>query len=303
MSDRSTPGRGIQWPFLSVTDAAGRDVGWAAVNGPIVTHAQHRQLADLSAAGYRFVGVSSYLAFPRDTDGDARDYAALCEAWCHCFRDPDSYLPSHLPRALISLSDFTDPRRVSPGAIRAAVSRVYDFVYAGAAEPWKQEAKNWSLAEQCLPLLCRDLGLVGLAVGAPPCDPGLSPWLTVAPALPWAEFLAHLAGARFLFVPNARDPSPRVLAEALCLDVPVVVNRHILGGWKYVNAFTGAFFESATDVVAAVRKCLDRPHAARAWFSANHGPYRAGTRLLHLLGTVDPDLPERSHLGFTPNRH
>ena len=61
---------------------------------------------------------------------------------------------------------------------------------------------------------------------------------------------------RVLFAPNLHDASPRVLAEAMCLDVPILVNRHILGGWKYVNNRTGAFFGGEDDVVEAFKGIL-----------------------------------------------
>jgi hypothetical protein len=65
-----------------------------------------------------------------------------------------------------------------------------------------------------------------------------------------------LCFCRVLFAPNVHDASPRVLAEAMCLDVPILVNRHILGGWKYVNNNTGAFFGSEDDVVDAFKGIL-----------------------------------------------
>lgn len=56
--------------------------------------------------------------------------------------------------------------------------------------------------------------------------------------------------------------------EALCLNVPILVNRHILGGWKYVNEQTGAFFESVDDVVPAFQQLLARQSQLRPreWF-------------------------------------
>ena len=30
--------------------------------------------------------------------------------------------------------------------------------------------------------------------------------------------------------------------QALALDVPLLMNRNIIGGWKYVNEKTGEFF-------------------------------------------------------------
>lgn len=72
-----------------------------------------------------------------------------------------------------------------------------------------------------------------------------------------------LRACRVLFAPNLHDASPRVLAEAMCLNVPILVNRHILGGWKYVNNQTGAFFDSEDDVVEAFKGILAAQADAR----------------------------------------
>jgi hypothetical protein len=51
------------------------------------------------------------------------------------------------------------------------------------------------------------------------------------------------AAERFLFVPNDADASAQVLAEALGLNVPLLMNRATLGGWHYLNRRTGVTFE------------------------------------------------------------
>lgn len=288
----------LSWPFLFVLDARGRETGWALVNGPIVTHGQQEQFAELRRRNYRFAGMSSYMTFPLLTGEEgALEYEALCEVWCHCFREPHRFFSTGIPRELISVSDFTDYMRVLPqsvsGAGRAAP---FDFVYVGAAEDWKKEVKGWGLAGRCLPRLAKELGLRGLVIGEPDGELRRSPGITFSPHLPWARFLAELARAHFLFVPNELDASPKLLAEALCHNIPLVINRRILGGWKYVNAFTGVFFEDEEDAVEAAVKCLRRGLAPRDWFRANHGPYHAGRRLLRLLLSVDPGISERSHL-------
>lgn len=286
-----------RWPLAFVVDSHDRSVGWAVVHSRVVSPARQAQLADLRRAGFRFLGMTSDGSFPAGGDRDPIDYGALCEAWCHCFRDPDRYLPRDAPRALLSVSDFTDERRVSREASAGggAIPDGFDFVYVCGTEPWKRAAKSWELARRCIPRIRSVLGLRALMVGAraddPPCADAI-----LRPPLRWPEFLACLSHARFLFAPNVLDASPRVLGEALCLDVPVVVNRAILGGWKYVNAFTGVSFDGEDDVVDAVRECLRAARSPRAWFRANHGPYVAGFRLLRLLRLVDPSISERSHL-------
>jgi glycosyltransferase involved in cell wall biosynthesis len=286
-----------RWPFLFVLDAAGRHTGWALVNGPVVTRGQHDQFAALRRGGFRFIGMSSYLDFPRGCRDGALDYEIACDAWCHCFRDPDRFLRTPLPRALISVSDFTDYQQVAPERVDLPPpGGRYDVVYVGAVEPWKREAKNWRLAAAAIPRLCDELDLTALVVGVPTPDFPASTRVTFRWPVPWASLLAAVATARFLLVPNITDASPRVLAEALCLDTPVLVHRDILGGWKYVNRFTGAFFADEQEVVPAARATEDGGLAPRRWFRANYGPYQAGARLLALVRTLDPALAERSHL-------
>jgi hypothetical protein len=287
----------LRWPLQFVLDSRRRPVGWAVVHAPVVSPARQEQLADLRRGGFRLLGMCSDGAFPRLDHPSFLDYGSLCEAWCHCFREPDRYLPAGLARTLLSASDFTDPQRVDPDSVASAGDVAsFDFVCVAAGPTWKREAKNWELARRCIPRLFQDLGLRALVVDAPERDLASLPQAVGYPFLPWPEFLARLARARFLFVPGGVDASPRVIAEALCLDVPVVVQRDILGGWKYVNAFTGAFFGDEADVCAVVRGCLARPPKPRRWFRANYGPYLAGQRLLRLLKSMDISLTERSHL-------
>jgi hypothetical protein len=291
-----TPRLVMKWPLQLVLDSHDRPTGWVVVHAPVVSPQRQAVLADLLRFGARFAGMSSDMSFPGLDAKDSIDYTALCEVWCHCFRDPERRLPPNAPRTLLSASDFTDYVRVTREAANGAAAPDYDFVYIGATDAWKQEAKGWPLALRCLPALCGEFGLRGLLVDTPREGVPLLPTITLVPRLPWGRLLSLLASARFLFVPNELDASPRVIAEALSLDVPIVVNRRILGGWKYVTSRTGVFFDSERDVVGAADSCLRGSWSARAWFRSHHGPYLAGRRLLRLLREVDPSITEQSHL-------
>jgi hypothetical protein len=287
----------VHWPFQFVLDARDRHTGWMLLNGPIVSPPQQREFVELRRAGYRFIGMSSYIDFPRGCLEHLLDYEMVCDAWCHCFREPKKFLRRQLPQALISASDFVDAGRISPGRFaRLAVGDSYDLVYVGAEASWKREVKNWSLAARVIPRLCADLGLRALVVGPPGNGFEPSPRVTFIASQPWTTLLAYIEGARFLLVPNEMDASPRTIAEALCLDTAVLVHREILGGWKYVNRFTGGFFDGEHDVVAAVRTLDESTKAPRRWFRANYGPYLAGRRLLSLIRSIDPAIVERSHV-------
>jgi glycosyltransferase involved in cell wall biosynthesis len=292
----------VEWPLVGLTDEHRRDIGLAGLAGPI-RDAAGRERLDRIGAGRRLVGFTGYLRFPRrPTPAPAGAAEVTCVAWAHCFRDPDAYLPAGVPSDLIALSDFTDPAIVSPVELGAA--KTWDFAYVCQPGAAMERVKNWALALRCLPVLCGEMGLTGLLVGRaelPELD-GLAGLdrLTVAGEVPWPRLMRWLRASRFLFAPNDLDPAPRIIAEALAMDTPVLVNRHILGGWHQVNAFTGAFFEDERDVAAGAHRCLRRWTSPRRWFAAHLGPLHSGRRLAALVRRADPQAPpmRRVHLSY-----
>ena len=60
--------------------------------------------------------------------------------------------------------------------------------------------------------------------------------------------------SKFIFLPNEKDASPMVLTEALASDVPTLLNKNILGGWKYINNETGEFFNDENDLDQLLKK-------------------------------------------------
>jgi len=53
-----------------------------------------------------------------------------------------------------------------------------------------------------------------------------------------------MKSVKFMLFPNTCDASPRLLAESLIRNTPALVNKNIYGGWKYINEYTGMFFNS-----------------------------------------------------------
>jgi hypothetical protein len=281
-----------RWPFMFVTDQRGESTGWVVLHAPIQSPSRKRLFAEYREKAFRFVGMSSFMTFPKPDGKDPLDYEAVCEAWCHCFVDPDRFLSAGLPRSHLALSDFTSPHEIRHAALGVprAAPRLFDFVYVGAEAEWKMGAKSWGLARRCIERLCSEVGLRGLVVGAPPGSLASVPRVTQSPRLSHHRFLSVLSRCGFLFVPSVLDASPRILAEALCLDVPIAVNRRIVGGWQYVAPSTGRFFDGLDDVADVAAACLGGGFEPRAWWVAHHGPERAGRTLRALLECVDPAL-------------
>jgi len=124
----------------------------------------------------------------------------------------------------------------------------------------------------------------------PADEPRLRPWIEKGlvgfqpPKTPWRDFLKKIESSRVLFAPNGHDASPRVVAEALSLDVAVLVNANIDGGWKYgEREETGATFTSADDVLQSYDKIMRNYKngrlAPRRWFKENSGIKNSAVRL------------------------
>jgi glycosyltransferase involved in cell wall biosynthesis len=286
----NTPAEHTKWPFMFVVEANGHGTDWVVLHAPIQSGSRKALFADYRRRGLRFLGMTSFMAYPRPDDDDPLDYDAVCEAWCHCFTDPAALLPGNVPRTPLALSDFTDPASVSRARLSAHLEDVpsFDFLYVGDDRPWKMAAKNWPLALACLPELCDRQRLRGLLIGVPPSSVPRHPRITVWPWLPRPLFLRVLARSGCLFVPNELDASPRVLAEALCLEVPIVVNRGLIGGRRYVTPQTGVLFSGVADVAPAVTAGLSGTFGPREWFCSHSGPAWASRQLVRLLRRINP---------------
>lgn len=281
------------WPYLGVVDASGRGTGWCGLRGPLRKQSDLDTYQELREQNFRFVGFTSYLTFPALAEGLRSDYGDLCEGWCHCFRQPQDHISPERPAALISESDFVDCQLISPREIcgRDDPAKEFDFIYVCLPGSWAEMTKNWTLAKACLHHLCYDLDLRGILLGRwQILDLPFRHNLTVVGDMPRREVLRYLGRSRFVFVPSVMDASPRILAEALCMDVPILVHREILGGWKYVNASTGAFFSSGEDLLPAAEQCLGGRARPRSWYQAHHGPKNASLRLSTFLRTLDDDI-------------
>ena len=289
-SDTPSSHRYFRWPFLGIAVNCLRRVNWCILAGPLRKQADV-DLYEQLRRSFRFVGFTSYTTFPRIREGLVGDYETLCEAWCHCFREPDRYFLPETLKALLSESDFVDFDRVSPGNLSPDAlqrEKEFDFIYVCLPGRWAELTKNWDLTKRCLRRLCYDLNLKGLLLGRwQILDLPLRRNLTIKGDVPQQRLFEYLHSSRMLFVPSIMDASPRILAEALCMNVPILVHHEILGGWKYVNASTGCFFRGEDDIAQAALFCLEGTLSPRSWFQVNYGAKESSVRLSGLLSRLD----------------
>jgi hypothetical protein len=258
---------------------------------------------------FLYIGISSYMEFPyvpsnpddnyeithedfNNTEPYHVDmYFEMCKGWLHCFREPSKYIPMDKPHALISESDFVDYKNLTPDP---KIEKEFDFLYScpkvtkkSGCFDWVSYNKNWELALKCLPILCAKFKLKGLLIGREGCDipEDCKPYITTTGWLDYGENIKQYNRCKFIFTPNVRDASPRVLTEAMSFNLPILVNYDILGGWKYVTEQTGEFFKSELDLEASLNKFLPNlnKYTPRQFIIDNYGPVHTGRRLKKFL--------------------
>ena len=303
---RGYPGEAptMDFPFKNIKDEHNHNTNTVAIVAPFREKAHKQTLRELVGKGYRIIGITSYLQFPGPVhnshdpaaEEDMSWYIDKCKAWLYCGRTPIKVFGwSTIPRIQMAQSDFTNPSGVKPKGLE----KKWDFIYIclndnkdTCPEGWNSVNRNWELAKRCFPIMCLEYGLRGLIVGRQGCkiDSTLEPYLDRKEFIPYYEFVDHLEMAKFTFLPNIQDASPRILTESLCKNNPVLVNHNIHGGWKYVTPHTGEFFTGPEDI----RPALDRltkhydEYTPRAYFKAHYGPLHTGPKLAHFLRQADP---------------
>jgi hypothetical protein len=200
----------------------------------------------------------------------------------------------------ISESDFYDIE-----ADNMKKNKVYDFIYIcnkdhGDSCPldgWNAINRNYNLALKCFPIMVKEYKLKGLCVGRIGCD--LSEYgdsITTTGFLPWQELQDKMRQSKFLFLPNIYDASPRVVAECLIKDLPVLMNNNIICGFKYITPETGEYFIDEHNIRNALDVLLPKINnnliSPKKWWAENYGVERSSIKLRDFLYQHHPKILE-----------
>eukprot|EP00937_MAST-01D_sp_MAST-1D-sp2_P004945 g4945.t1 len=262
-----------------------------------------------------FLGISSFEDYPLPSGNPFSEpfapdrYAGLFPGWLHMFRPERArrVFPPHVKLLLMSQSNFALPA-YPPRTDQDRLAAEFDFTYSGSDQDvasdcvgWSSFAKNWTLVKQALAVMCGEYRLRGVLVATkdktgtractiPDSCRGLMLQTTY---LDQRQYLDYVRRSRFQFLPQVHDASPRTAAQALALDVPVLMNAHISGGWKYVteaHGETGEFFHGMGDLRAVLDRLLAKAkqagpgaYAPQRWMRAHYGDELAGPRLLRFV--------------------
>lgn len=279
-----------------------------------------------------YLGMSSYMEFPGvpsnpdDKYVNVKDvenpndknnnlnihyhdmYLDICDGWLHCFKNPGKFIDINKPHELISDSDFVNYNVAKPDV---SIEKEYDYIYScpkvnenSTCNDWVSYNKNWELAKKCI-FKMSEHNIRGLLVGRKGCEIPKN-----CDATGWIDYhdmLKLYNKAKFIFVPNVVDASPRVLTEGMAINLPCLVNENILGGWKYVCKDTGEFFTNENDVVKNALKILNNfdSYKPREYIKKNYGPINAGKRLANFIfdNYSDKLILKRENVEYLTLRH
>lgn len=290
-------------PFLNIYTDTGFKTNLVFITHPFTRNECIKEYNDALSKGVKFLGMSSYCEFPgivsnphdilhdKNLDAWKYDYFKLTRGWCHCFRNPDQYIPSEVKKVLISESDFANYQGHNPDKVDIK-TKEYDFIYICLKDNdkceagWQSYNRNWDEAKLCLDIMCKKYKLKGLLIGRINCEipDTCHNILELTDFQEYAVFIKNYAKCKFIFLPNTSDASPRVMTEAMCYNLPILVNSNIVGGWKYVTPETGEEF-TMSNFEEKLDKFINNlsNYKPRDYIIKNYGAENSGKRLLSFI--------------------
>jgi len=255
--------------------------------------------------GINIIGVTAYKTFPKKITDDAEDkyhlsddfnYTKNIKIWLTCMKNLDLYNFNSDNIALeMSESDFYDIDDNN------TTEKKYDFIYicnkdndSCPLNGWNAINRNYDLALKCFPIMINEFKLKGLCVGRIGCnlEKLYGDNIEVTDFLDYHVLQQKMRESKFLFVPNIYDASPRVISECLVKNVPVLMNRNIVCGFKYINNKTGELFTDEHDIKESLQNLLNNINniSPQKWWINNYGVENSSIKLRNFLYPYYSDL-------------
>jgi hypothetical protein len=301
----------VKFPFKNLFDEQHKPLNIILIAAPFRETNHERLYQEYKKQGLSFCGISSYLEFPAKIHNPyednfhverKHDYIKMVSSWLYCFREeniPDNLKNSNIPRLLMTEADL----KVVDNSLEVnkTTEKEYDFMYCCLEDNdkcengWQSYNRNWELAKKCLEIMCEKFNLKGILVGRKNCKftEKCNGIVKATPFLPYFDFQKEMKKCKFLFVPNISDASPRVITEAICHNIPVLVNYNIVGGWhNVISGITGEFFTDENDIVDGLDKITKNydSYQARKWYQSNRGSKISGKILAEFLKENYPNI-------------
>ena len=116
--------------------------------------------------------------------------------------------------------------------------------------------------------------------------------------LEYFEFITKISESRFIIISSYEDASPRVIGEALLLNTPILINKDIIGGWKYLDEKSGLFYDSM-NVKTKIGEIMGKKFTPREYFLKNYGIQNSGKKFRDFVVSIDPSFSKYKQLRFS----
>jgi len=294
----------IFFPFRYFQDSYSNLLPFVAVTGFFRDESDKQKYYEYIKNGIHIFGITAYKSFPRiitdGTEGDYEtkdnfDYTGNIKNWLCCFDKPEEYGFTDKNNIIVmSESDLYDVED------SLAIEKKYDFIYVCLKDSspdcpingWNAINRNFKLAKKCFPIMINDYGMNGLVVGRVNCglEDIYGDKLEITDMLEYHVLQEKMSQSRFLFVPNIFDASPRVISECIIKNVPVLMNKNILCGSKYISYETGEFFEDEYDIRESLDNLLNKIDiiSPKKWWKKYYGTDIGEKKLRDFLNEAFP---------------
>lgn len=302
----------LKWPFLNIKDENYKNVDIVCIRGPLEQQKDHDLFDKFKKEKKLIIGCSSYLSFPIKTENKLVGYKnffhkgkridELVDGWVHPFRDSKNIKNKNT--LLLSESDFSDNIEKLKNFDLSKKKIKYDFIcYCPSDETcdggWHYHNKNWPLAKKTIEVACNKLNLKGVLIGREKCKIDVKDEnLERHEKLEFYSFIEKISQSKFMIIQNYEDASPRVVTEALLVDTPLLMNKDILGGWKYINSQTGVFYDE-NDIEEKIKIILKTKYKPREYFVKHHGIDISGKKFRDFIVKIDPSYSKHRILRFS----
>jgi GR25 family glycosyltransferase involved in LPS biosynthesis len=255
------------WEIIQIVDENNNDTNYIAVRSEIKNEATEKCLKKLLTSGKKIIGLSSYQEFPGRISNPyepsypfrfVQKYASHIVLWCHCFRHPEQYIPKSIPYFLYSETDQYS-HILSLNNKVGTKPKLYDFFASIPEGNWNSYIRGLSIAQRWLNFMADHMNLKILVVGTNRRI-NFSSQITVIDFQKWCDFIDHMNSCKYLFCSSIYDASPRIIVEAMSLNMPVLLNKNILGGWKYIQDSTGMFFDSNSNIPNTINSFVSKDY-------------------------------------------
>ena len=316
----------VDRPWVNLYDDNGNIINVVLLSRPFWKGNTHEEEYKKIKKVYNILGISSYQEFPNkpfnpldgynDTTNkyDYNRWTQMCKGWLHCFRNPEDYLPKNSKSILLSESDFCDVNINKPDN---KIEKKYDFLYIChrddikdcSVKEWVAFNKNLELAEKCISVLCKKKKYKVLLIGRKGCklpSPCTNLQIEITDKIDYNDLQKKYDECKFLFLPNIHDASPRVITEAISHNLPCLINRKIIGGWKYITPISGEFFDDENNFEENVDKIINNydNYTPRKYFIENYNILQSGVILKNFIFDIFGDkvnIPKNAIKYITPS--